>query len=134
MFLKRFFKFVPKSDYSRALDLFNDGHYSKALKIFEDLLARQSHEEDIDLATVELFACESHVALSKQKLNDGKLDEAIEEMETAVALKPEFADLRFGLGSSSDGRREIRRGESAFPSCAQDQPEVLQGEDHLARR
>ena len=99
MFLKRFFKFVPKSDYSRALDLFNDGHYRKALKIFEDLLARQSHEEDTDLATVELFACEARVALSKQKLNNGKLDEAIEEMETAVALKPEFADLRFGLGS-----------------------------------
>ena len=99
MFLKRFFNFVPKNDYSRALDLFNDGHYRKALKIFEDLLARQNYEEDTDLATVELFACESHVALSKQKLNNGKLDEAIEEMETAVALKPEFADLRFSLGS-----------------------------------
>lgn len=97
MFLKRFFKFVPRSEYSRALDLFNDGHYRKSLRIFEDLLARQSHDEDIDLATVELFACESHVALSKQRLNDGKHDEATAEMEAAVALKPSFADLRFGL-------------------------------------
>ena len=98
MFLKRFFRFVPRSEYSRALDLFNDGHYRKALRILEDLLSRQSHDEDIDLATVELFACESHVALSKQRLNNGKLDEAIAEMEVAVGLKPSFADLRFGLG------------------------------------
>jgi Flp pilus assembly protein TadD len=98
MFLKRFFKFIPKSDYSRALDLFNDGHHRKALRILEALLARHTGEEDLDVATVELFACESHVALSKQRLNDGKLDEAIEEMEKAVALKPNFADLRSNLG------------------------------------
>ena len=71
MFLKRFFKFIPKNDYSRALDLFNEGHYKKALRIFEDLLARQNSEEELDLATVELFACESRVALSKQRLNEG---------------------------------------------------------------
>jgi tetratricopeptide (TPR) repeat protein len=98
MFLKRFFKFVPKSDYSRALDYFNDGHYKKALKIFEELLARRGHDEETDIATVELFTCESHVALSKQRLNEGKLGEAIAEMEVAVGLKPSFADLRYTLG------------------------------------
>ncbi len=97
MFLKRFFNFIPKSDYARALDLFNDGHYRKALRSFEDLLGR--HDEDIDTATVELFACESHVALSKQRLNDGNLGEAITELEKAVDLKPDFADLRFSLGN-----------------------------------
>jgi protein O-GlcNAc transferase len=99
MFLKRFFKFIPKNDYSRALDLFNDGHYKKALRTFEDLLARHGGEEELDVSTVQLYQCESHVALSKQKLNEGKLAEAIEEMEKAVSLKPNFADLRFTLGT-----------------------------------
>ena len=68
MFLKRFFNFIPKNDYSRALDLFNEGYYVKALKVFEGLLEQDSSEEELDVATIELFACESHVALSKQQL------------------------------------------------------------------
>jgi protein O-GlcNAc transferase len=97
MFLKRFFKFVPRNEYSHALDLFNDGHYKRALKILEELLARRGVEPELDVDTVQLYACESHVALSKQRLNDGKLPEAIAEMEKAVALKPNFADLRYTL-------------------------------------
>jgi len=108
MFLKRFFKFVPRNEYSHALDLFNDGHYRKALRIFEELLARQGSEPDLDLDTIQLYACESHVALGKQRLNDGKLQEAVAEMEKAVALKPNFADLRYTLATLlfDDGRFE----------------------------
>ena len=57
MFLKRFFKFIPKNDYSRGLDLFNEGHYKKALKIFEDLLARHGGEEDLDTTTCNDTPC-----------------------------------------------------------------------------
>ena len=99
MFLKRFFNFIPKNDYSRALDLFNEGHYPKALKIFEDLLRNQESYDDLDVATVELFACESHVALSRERMNEGNLAAALREMEQAVELKPNFADLRFNLGT-----------------------------------
>jgi Flp pilus assembly protein TadD len=98
MFLKRFFKFIPKNDYSRALDLFNEGFYKKALKIFDDLLERRDTDDELDIATVELFACESHVALSKERMNEGNLEGALEEQEMAVALKPNFADLRYTLG------------------------------------
>lgn len=99
MFLKRFFNFVPRDDYSRALDLFNEGQYTKALRIFENLLQGEGKGENLDIATIELFACESHVALSKERMNEGKLSSAIAEMEKAVALKPNFADLRFSLGN-----------------------------------
>ena len=37
MFLKRFFSFIPRNEFSRALDLFNEGHYRKALRMFDDL-------------------------------------------------------------------------------------------------
>jgi tetratricopeptide (TPR) repeat protein len=98
MFLRRFFTFIPKTEYSRALDLFNEGEYRKALKIFDDLLARGRAGEDLDVATVELYACESHVALSRDHQNRGDLEEACREMEQAVKLKPNFADLQFNLG------------------------------------
>ena len=99
MFLKRFFSFIPRNDYSRALDLFNEGHYQKALQIFEQLLENQEPEEGLDVGTVELFACEAHVALSRERSNAGDVEGALEEMEKAVELKPTFADLRFNLGS-----------------------------------
>jgi len=99
MFLKRFFKFIPRNDYSKALDLFNEGHYRKALAIFDDLMSREVTDENLDMPTIELFACESHVALSKERLNEGDLAEALIEMERAVALKPGFADLRYQLGT-----------------------------------
>ena len=99
MFLKRFFKFIPRNDYSKALDLFNEGHYRKALSIFDDLMSREITDENLDMPTIELFACESHVALSRELLNEGDLAEALLEMERAVALKPGFADLRYKLGT-----------------------------------
>jgi protein O-GlcNAc transferase len=99
MFLKRFFNFIPRNDYSRALDLFNEGHYRKALKLFEDLLAGHRPGDDLDVGTVELFACESHVALSQEHRTQGDAGEALREMEIAVGLKPNFADLRFTLAN-----------------------------------
>jgi tetratricopeptide (TPR) repeat protein len=133
MFLKRFFKFIPKNDYSRALDLFNEGHYRKALRVFEDLLARQSADEDLDIPTIELFACESHVALSKQCLNDGKLEEAVDEMSKAVNLKPHFADLRFNLGSLlMDATRYVDANEQ-FERALEINPKFFKARINLAR-
>lgn len=97
MFLKRFFKFVPKNEYSRALDLFNDGHHKRALRVFEELLSRTGGEGELDVETIHLYACECSVALSKERLNEGKLQDAIAEMQRAVAFKPNFADLRYNL-------------------------------------
>jgi len=88
MFLKRFFTFIPKNEFSRALDLFNEGHHLKALKIFDDLLSHHNAGDDLDIATIELYACESHVALSREQINDGNLETAAEEMQKAVDLKP----------------------------------------------
>jgi tetratricopeptide (TPR) repeat protein len=131
MFLKRLFKFIPKSDYARALDLFNDGHYRKALKTFEDLLARR--DEEIDTATVELFACESHVALSKQRLNEGNRDQAIAEMEKAVDLKPDFADLRFNLGNLLVDAARYADAERHFVHALQINPKFFKAKIVLSR-
>ncbi|UCH85616.1 MAG: tetratricopeptide repeat protein [Candidatus Latescibacterota bacterium] len=133
MFLKRFFKFIPKNDYSRALDLFNEGYYRKALKIFEDLLARSVEEEELDMPTVELFACESHVALSKQNLNGGNLGGAIDEMSMAVELKPQFADLRFNLGNLLVNAKRLRDAHQQFERALEINPKFFKARINLAR-
>jgi tetratricopeptide (TPR) repeat protein len=98
MFLKKLFNFIPRDEFSKALDCFNNGEYEKALERFNRLLQEEGGKADADLATIELYACESHVGLSNMHKQKGELREAIEEMEKAVALKPGYADLRCNLG------------------------------------
>lgn len=133
MFLKRFFKFVPRNEYSRALDLFNDGHHKKALRVFEELLTRHAGEHEVDIDTVELYACESHVALSKERLNDGGLDEAIVEMEKAVELKPNFADLRFNLGRLLVDASRLDEAKEHFLHALTINPKFFKSKISLAR-
>ncbi|MCH7548991.1 MAG: tetratricopeptide repeat protein [Candidatus Krumholzibacteriota bacterium] len=99
MFLKRLFTFIPKNEFSKALDLYNSGHYRKALRKFEELQAIGEVNEDVDQSTLDLYTCESHVALAREYAADGEIDEAIREMEAAVSVKPMFADLHYLLGT-----------------------------------
>jgi tetratricopeptide (TPR) repeat protein len=99
MFLKRLFNFIPKSEFSRALGMFNTGHYRKALKKFEELNELSKAHEDVDRSTLELYTCEAHVALAKEYDANGQLEQAMAEMSRAVELKPAFADLHYLLGT-----------------------------------
>jgi tetratricopeptide (TPR) repeat protein len=98
MFLKRLFAFIPKDEFSKALNLFNSGEHRKALTKFEELRALAGKADDVDRATLDLYACEAHVALSREYLDGGDQDTATREMEAAVAIKPQFADLHYKLG------------------------------------
>jgi tetratricopeptide (TPR) repeat protein len=133
MFLKRFFKFVPKNEFSRALDLFNDGHHKKAMRIFEELLARHGGDQELDIETVELYACECHVALSKERLNEGKREEAIAEMERAVTFKPNFADLRYTLGGLLFDASRAADAREQFEQALRINPKFFKAKISLAR-
>jgi protein O-GlcNAc transferase len=133
MFLKHFFKFVPRNEYSRALDLFNDGHYKKALKVLQELLARHGGDRELDVDTVELYACECHVALSKERLNEGKPEDAISEMERAVALKPNFADLRYTLGGLLYDASRYTEAKENFLHALRINPKFFKAKISLAR-
>ena len=99
MFLKRLFNFIPKNEFSKALDMFNGGQYHKALKKFEELQAVSKAHEDVDRSTLDLYTCEARAALAKEYAARGNLNLAIVEMEQAVSIKPMFADLRYTLGT-----------------------------------
>jgi protein O-GlcNAc transferase len=99
MFLKRLFAFIPKDEFSKALNLFNSGEYRKALGRFQEIQAIAGQSGDIDRATLDLYTCEAHVALAKEFEHAGDLDGAVREMEAAVSIKPMFADLHYKLGA-----------------------------------
>lgn len=136
MFLKRLFNLMPKDEYSHALDLFNEGQYRKALKKLEALLAGASQgksRSDVDISTVELYACEAHVALSKEYAEEGNVSEAIREMEQAVALKPRFADLRYTLGSLYDEIGDLKKADEYIRSALDINPKFFKAHVHMAR-
>jgi len=98
MFLKRLFAFIPKDEFSKALNLFNSGEHRKALSKFQELQSLASQAADVDRSTLDLYTCEAHVALSREYQAAGHHDGAVTEMEAAIAIKPQFADLHYKLG------------------------------------
>jgi Flp pilus assembly protein TadD len=111
MFLKRLFAFIPKSEFSKALSLFNSGEYRKALARFQELQGIAEQASDVDRATLDLYTCEAHVAIAKECSTSGDTAGAMREMQAAVAIKPMFADLHYKLGVlySQAGRLEDAR-------------------------
>lgn len=111
MFLKRLFAFIPKSEFSKALNLFNSGEYRKALARFQELQGIAEQASDVDRATLDLYTCEAHVAIAKECGTAGDTAGAMREIETAVAIKPMFADLHYKLGVlyAQTGRLEDAR-------------------------
>jgi Flp pilus assembly protein TadD len=114
MFLKRLFNFIPKNEFSRALGLYNTGQYRKALEKFQELKGVSQRHEDVDKDTLDLYMCETHVALGKEHAEHGRDEDAIREMETAVAIKPRFADLHYMLGTLYARRRRYPEAKGSF--------------------
>jgi Flp pilus assembly protein TadD len=132
MFLKRLFNFIPKSEFSRALGLFNGGQYRKALKKFEELNELSRANEDVDRSTLELYTCEAHVALAKEYAAAGEMDHAIEEMQRAVELKPTFADLHYTLGTYCFHRELFDRARDSFRSSLEINNKFFKARVHLS--
>lgn len=114
MFLKRLFTFIPKSEFSRALNLFNSGEYRKALARFQELQSSALPSGDVDRATLDLYTCEAHVALAREYGAAGDVDAATREMEAAVAIKPMFADLHYKLGMLYAQKRRYEEAATCF--------------------
>jgi len=114
MFLKKFFSFIPRGDFSRALRLYNSGHYEKALKAFVELQDLPEHARGVDRSTLDLYTCESHVAISRNHAEKGRMEEAMASMERAVTIKPMFADLHYALGNYYFGQKRYDAAARSF--------------------
>lgn len=115
MFLKRLFAFIPKDEFSKALNLFNSGEHRKALEKFEELRSLASASvDDADRSTLDLYTCEAHVALARECGERGDDEGAIREMEAAVQIKPAFADLHCKLGALYGGKNRHQDAVASF--------------------
>lgn len=132
MFLKRLFSFIPKSEFSKALGLYNTGHYRKALKKFEELRALSGESAAVDRSTLDLYTCEAHVALSKASAAEGNINVAIEEMEAAVALKPRFADLHYMLGTYYAQLNKFDKAQASFRRSLEINNKFFRARVHLS--
>ncbi len=132
MFLKRLFNFIPKSEFSRALGLFNTGQYRKALKKFEELNELSRAHEDVDRSTLELYTCEAHVALAKEHAESGEHELAISEMTRAVELKPMFADLHYTLGTYLYQREQFAEAHDQFARALEINNKFFKASVHLS--
>ncbi|MFH1754651.1 MAG: tetratricopeptide repeat protein [Candidatus Latescibacterota bacterium] len=106
------------------------------MKKLDAILAGSSQgksRSDKDLSTVELYACEAHVALSKEYAAEDDLRNAIDEMEKAVSLKSRFADLRYTLGSLYDKQGDSNKAQELFRSAIEINPRFFKAHVHLAR-
>jgi len=132
MFLKRLFNFIPRNEFSRALDLFNGGQYRKALKKLQELQAVSEANEDVDRSTLDLYTCEAHVALAKEHAAYGRLAEAITELEQAVAIKPMFADLRYMLGTLYFAENRYHEARKSFKDSLEINNKFFKARVHLS--
>lgn len=132
MFLKRLFNFIPKSEFSKALGLFNTGQYRKALRKFEELRAVSQRHSDVDRSTLDLYTCEAHVALSKEYASVGNIDDAIRAMQQAVEIKPMFADLHYMLGRFCAQKKRFEEAEKAFRESLDVNNKFFRARVHLA--
>lgn len=132
MFLKRLFSFIPKSEFSKALGLYNTGQYRKALKKFEELRVVSAEHANVDRSTLDLYTCEAHVALSKEAAAEGKLEVAIDEMEAAVVLKPTFADLHYMLGTYYSQLNKFDKAQGCFQRSLEINNKFFRARVHLS--
>jgi protein O-GlcNAc transferase len=132
MFLKKIFNLIPKNEFSHALDSYNKGDYVNAIRRFRALLADDRSHAQLDIQTIELYACEAHVGLSKQYSTAGEHEKAIQEMENAVELKPHFADLRYNLGTLHVGNRNFDKAGEHLRKALEINPKFFKARIHMA--
>jgi tetratricopeptide (TPR) repeat protein len=132
MFLKRLFNFIPKSEFSRALGLFNTGQYRKALKKFQELNELSRAHEDVDRSTLELYTCEAHVALAKEFAANDDIQSAEAEMSCAVQLKPTFADLHYLLGTYQFRLKQYAKARESFSHSLEINNKFFKAQVHLS--
>jgi Flp pilus assembly protein TadD len=132
MFLKRLFAFIPKSEFSKALNLFNSGEYGKALTKFQELRTLAADASEVDRATLDLYTCEAHVALAGECGHAGDTDGAVREMEAAVTIKPMFADLHYKLGVLYARQRRFQDASTCFRNALDINNKFFRSRIHLS--
>lgn len=99
MFLDRFLRFFPRSNYKNALRSFNRGDYKRACRLFERYVNKHSESEIHNEAMLRMYVVEAYFQYSKELVSKGKYGEAAPALERALQFEPNYADIRATLGN-----------------------------------
>jgi tetratricopeptide (TPR) repeat protein len=129
MFLRKIFRFVPRSALGRAIAAYNRGEFATAAQLFEEILA-DSPQAAGDVA---LCACESWLEISSQRDAAGDAPGAIQALERAVSLRPNYADVQLRLGRLCERQDQMHRAREAYQRALEINPRYFEARLSLAR-
>jgi tetratricopeptide (TPR) repeat protein len=124
MFVERFLRFVPKNNLKKAIAFFNKGEYRKACKEFEAYIDSSGElNAGKDQELIRMYMVEAYIEYSKQLDGDGDTLRAVKQLEKAIELQPNYADVHYGLGTLYEkagnrinARESLKRSLSINPS------------------
>ena len=129
MFLRKIFRFVPRSALGRAIAAYNRGDFESASTLFEEILA-ETPQATADLV---LCACESWIGIATRRDAAGDAPGAMRALERAIALRPHFADVQLRLGRLCERQDQLHRARDAYHRALEINPRFFEARLSLAR-
>lgn len=129
MFLRKLFRFVPRSTLRRGLSAFNRGEFEAAAAAFEEILG----ESDTLPTDVLLCACEAYLECAREREAAANTAGAVQALERAAALRPSYADVHLRLGRLYEKLDLVQRAREAFEQALEINPRYFEARLSLAR-
>lgn len=133
MFVDRFFRFVPSGGLKKALGYFNKGEYRKAIREFEAYMNSLSGTSAQDREMVRMYMVESYVEHAKQCIRRNKREEAIQTLEKAIAIQPNYADIHAMLGEQYAEMGRLDAATRCFKSALEINPAYFKARLMMAK-
>ncbi len=100
MFVERFIRFLPKNNFKKALEYFNKADYRKACREFEAYLSRDSQSQSVqNNEMIRMYMVEAYIEYAKELTPKEQYFEAAQQLEKAINLQPNYADVQYNLGT-----------------------------------
>lgn len=117
MFIERFAGFLPKGNLKKAIGFMNKGQYRKAIKEFECCICKKAGVAGgTDQELLRMYIVEAYIEYSKELENNGKYPESARQLEKAIEIQPDYADVHYKLakmhefsGNNVNSRESIKR-------------------------
>src|SRR6476469_1394191 len=84
--------------YDQGIRLFDQGMYEQAISAFDKALAEPKGGGALIERLSKFYLAESHSALALSQIAHGATGTAIENLQAAILLSPNYADLHYHLG------------------------------------
>jgi len=129
VFLRKLFRFLPRSALGRALGAFNRGDLETAARLFEEIL-RSTPQPASDIV---LCACETYLELASELESRADWAGAVQALERAAALRPRWADVQLRLGRLYERLDQPQRARDAYQRAIEANPRYFEARLNLAR-